>query len=343
MHFLIIHTLLFMQKIISLALLFILPLSAGAQSASTTADDVVQTEIFSYPSEMLQDDRVFSDFVVGPGKVELELAPGESKQVELMVTNRMGEPKRFKVEIEDAAGSRDPNQSVILLGDDRGPYTLKDYITLPAHEFELQHAERARLMVTVSLPADVEPGGRYGSVVISTVTRNATEERAGGASSRSALVTRIGTLFFITTPGLTSAEGVLTSFDTVGSKRLFNSGPITFGVSYENTGANHVNPYGEIRISNILGDEVGYIQLDPWFSLPQSLRTREATWNKEWLFGKYTAVAQVNRGYDNIIDTKTVTFWVVDWLLLAIIFACLFMFILIIRFFVTRFEFKRKV
>jgi len=331
-----------------------LPLSVFSQEETSTtsdAENVLQKEVQAtqhtdvsspYSVDILDGDQIIGDFVVGPGKVELSLNPGESKTVELIVTNRIGKLKAFSFEIEDASGSDDPSSAVVLLGEDRGPYTLKDYIHIPNMKFELGHNERAHIPVTISLPVDAEPGGRYGSVLVSTVSRDAAFDDEEGTSPSSAILSRIGTLFFITTPGSSDVEGELVSFETVPDKSFFLEGPIDFGLVYENTGSVHVNPYGEIHITNIAGEEVGFIELDPWFALPQSLRTREISWDRELLIGRYKAVALINRGYDDIVDEVSVTFWVIPWKLVAGVFVGLFFFFLIIRFVVTRFEFKRK-
>ena len=39
---------------------------------------------------------------------------------------------------------------------------------------ELELGERARIPVTITVPADAEPGGHYGSVFISTIRKGET-------------------------------------------------------------------------------------------------------------------------------------------------------------------------
>jgi hypothetical protein len=279
---------------------------------------------------------LYKDFVVGPGKIELELNPGETKVALMTVTNRMGETRVFSFDVEDFTGSRNPQETVVLLGDERGPYSLKDFLKFEAPTVELKNGERATIPVTVSLPTDAEPGGRYGSVLVSTTAL------ASDAAQRSAIVSRLGVLFFVKTPGYVEEEGVLKGFTTLNDKKYFGQGPIDFRLLYENNGSVYVNPYGEIRINNILGEEVGVVEVDPWFSLPQSLRVREVSWDRPFLFGRYTAVASINRGYENIIDTATVTFWVIPWKIALAGFVGIFVLVFLIRFVVTRFEFKRK-
>lgn len=295
-----------------------------------------------YALENLSGGLVVGDFVVGPGKIETTIKPGETKVVELTVSNRIGETREFKLEIEDFTGSSDPEKPVVLLGADHGPYTLKDYISFPQTAFELGHSMRARIPVTISVPANAAPGGHYGSVLVSTVTRSSQSEGLENAAPTSVIQSRIGTLFFITVPGDVEKNGELTDFTVIPDALWHESGPIDFGLTYENTGSIHTNPYGEIRIKNMLGKEVAFIEVEPWFSLPQSLRLREVAWGRTFLVGRYSAVAEINRGYDDIIDTKELVFWVLPWKVVLVTFVGLFLIIFIFRSFFKRFEFKRK-
>jgi hypothetical protein len=312
-------------------------------ATNTTPVDVAPPVVTdNYSRERLPNDDVFNDFVIGPGRFELALEPGQSRTVELVVSNRMGVEKVFSFETEDAKGTVDGSQPLVLLGDDRGPYTIKDYISVPYNNFTLKHAERARIPVTVSIPADADPGGRYGSLLISIVSDRKELNAAGAAAPASVLVSRIGTLFFISAPGTTKAAGETLDFATVNNQSVFTDSPIPMSVVFENTGDVHLNPYGEIRITNLLGDEVGFVELAPWFVLPNAIRNRVVDWDRELLIGRYTAIAQINRGYDDIIDTQTIVFWVLPWKILLPIFIALFLIFAAIRYIATRFEFKRK-
>lgn len=317
--------------------------STLSENSAVTSEPVSEekgytTEFISSPSDVVP-----GDFVVGPGKTEFTIKPGESKTVEILVTNRTGQLRQFNFEVEDAAGSTDLRAPVVLLGADRGPYTLKDYVHLPKMSIDLEHNQRARIPVVVSVPADAEPGGRYGSVLVTTVTKDASAGDVNGAAPSSAIISRIGTLFFLTIPGDINIDGEFKSIKTIPNKRFFTDGPISFQLLFENKGDLHLNPYGEVRITNLFDEEVGFVKLDPWFALPKSLRSREIEWDRELLIGKYTAVAHINRGYDDIIDVQSVTFWVLPWKLIAMVFGGLFLVFFLIRFVAKNFEFKRKI
>ena len=258
--------------------------------------------LFAYTIQDLPALESKNDFILGPGKTELFLEPGESADRELYITNRLGQDMSFKIEVEDFAGSRDISETIILLGNQRGPYSLKDYIKPEATEFTLKNKQRVILPVTIVIPKDAEPGGLYGTILVSTspAASGGKETGAGASTGGAVTITRLGTLMFVRIKGDVKEEGFLKSFSAKG-KKIFERGPIYFDLVFENNGNVHLNPYGALEIKNLFGSKVGEIIVDPWFAMPDSLRLREVNWNKSFLFGRYTAEAKINRGYGDII------------------------------------------
>ena len=311
-------------------------------SASTTpVEPVAAAAVSPYQIESITGNNIqVGDFVVGPGRVEVVVKPGETVIKNILVTNRISNGRTFKLAVEDMSGSADPTQSVVLLGDQKGPYTLKDTITYASDSFNLDLGQRAIIPVSITMPPNAEPGGYYGAVLVSTVETNVITTDT--VTARSPIVTRIGTLFFISVPGDANIGGTITDFSTKNNQWWYEKGPIDMSIVYENTGSIHLNPYGEIRVTNIMGEEVGFQEIDPWFILPKSLRLREVSWDRQMLFGRYTITAKINRGYDNIIDEKSIHIWVLPWKIMLTIFTLVFLVFVSVRFVLTRFEFKRK-
>ena len=297
----------------------------------------------SYLRQPLDSNEVIGDFVVGPGRFDLQLEPGQTQVVEISIANRLGEGRWFRFEAEDIVGSDNPNETVQLLGDEEGPYSLRDFLSVPYQEFYLEHGYRARIPIKVSLPPDTQPGGLYGSLLASVTSQPTEVGEVSGSRPGSVIVTRIGTLFFITTPGDIIYNSELIDFSTRNRRHFFAESPNLFDLVVENYGSVHTNPYGHIIIRNILGTEVGRINIQPWYVMPQSVRTRELSWDRELLIGRYTATAQINRGYDDVIDELSFTFYVIPWKLVSSVFFVLLLFFLLLRYFFSRFELKRKV
>lgn len=307
--------------------------TTAASSTGANADDTW------YRSERIEGNIQVGDFVVGPGRSEITVSPGETVIQEITVTNRISPGRVFNLEVEDITGSADGSKAVSLTGNERGPYSLRDYVSFPEKSITLDLGERARIPVKITVPADAEPGGLYGSVLVSTDrSPQATDENV----SRSPIIARIGSLLFVRVRGNAEIGGETKGIQVVGNKWWFEKGPVPLAITYENTGAVHVNPYGEVSIKNMFGEEVGFVELEPWFVLPKSLRSREFDWDREFLLGRYTVTAKINRGYDNKIDEVSTSFWVLPWKLVAGAFLIIFILIFGIRAFFRTFQFTRK-
>jgi len=313
---------------------------SGDLLSTTTPVKVESINTRWFESEQLQGVVNQGDFVIGPGRAEIEVKPGQTVIYEISVTNRISEGRVFDLTVEDMIGSDNATQAVVLLGDSRGPYTIKDYISFPESSFTLSLGERAKIPVTISIPDDAEPGGYYGGVLVSTVRTEGIEENPD--APRSPIIARIGTLFFVTVPGDVETAGETKELMQINKQFWYEKSPVKMGVLFDNTGSVHLNPYGELRIHNLFGEEVGFLEIEPWFVLPKSLRSREIIWDRGLLFGRYTATAYINRGYEGIVDTVSTTFWVLPWKIVGGTFLLIFFILFSLRTFFKTFEFKRK-
>jgi len=316
--------------------------SAQTEPASTTTPAAIAplVETSWFEKDSISGNPSVGDFVVGPGRSEVSVKPGETVVIQVMVTNRISDDRDFIIEVEDIQAAPDGIGVLSLPQGQRGPYSITDFVSFPENQISLGLGERARLPVTITVPANTPPGGYYGTVLISTVKESQSEN---ANAPRSPVIARVGSLILLTVEGEVIRNGKTVSVDTINNDRgWYEAGPIELGILYENNGTVHVNPYGTVSIKNIVGEEVGYVTLEPWFVLPDSLRLREITWDREWLFGRYTVEAQINRGYDDIVDTVTTTFWVLPWKIVGGIFLIIFITIFSIRAFFSTFEFKRK-
>jgi len=100
-----------------------------------------------------------------------------------------------------------------------------------------------------------------------------------------------------------------------------------------------------IKIKNIAGKTIEDLNIEPFYSLPESLRKNTVTFNRKFLLGKYTATLELHRGYldkTDVIDTKVISFWVVPWKILILAFAGLVLIGVLIEIVVRRFKIVRK-
>jgi hypothetical protein len=259
----------------------------------------------AFEIEKRSDVPVENRFVVGPVKLEREVSLGGVSEAVIEVENRTGRLETYRLSFEDfEAGA---TSEVSLLGSSHGNRSLKEYLSVESSEVILAHGERVRIPVLIAIPADETPGGKFGSLVVSASSGTAREGESGAT-----IIGRVAVLFFVTVPGEITYGGGLESFELVKKSLVWGSQPIPARLVFENTGSAHVNPYGIITVRNVLGQIVSRHEIDPWFVLPGSVRTRDVVLSSPASLGWYTAQIELNRGYDDLIDRGEVSFFVIS-------------------------------
>lgn len=297
----------------------------------------------AFSVENLESVKIDNDFVVGPGKHEIRMNPGDISVKSITVTNRYNEERLFNIDIEDFTASDDPWVNIKLLGEEKGPYSLRDYLKPDETSFVLQSGDRATIRVEISIPEDATPGGLYGAVTIGHQSTDplklSKEDEIGGGIK---IKNRIASLFFVRINGDVIESGELVGFSS--DKEVYKSGPVKMNFSYKNTGSIYNNPYGMIEITNLYGTTVEQISVQPYFVMPGAERLTTKAFDREFTMGRYKATLKLNRGYGDIIDEKTVVFWVLPIKMVAGILFGLFLLLVIIRavrkWFRKNFEYK---
>jgi len=285
------------------------------------------------------------DFVLEPAKNEVIIDPGQSSIEYLSIINRKKEPVDFQIEVEDIVGSNNIEEQVKLLGKEKGPYSLKDFLKPEISEFTLDPGEKITIPVQVSLPLDSEPRGYYGALIVSAKIKDSSFNENSQVQGTTKIITRLGSIFLVRVNGELIESGDLHDFKVVGPrKNIYFNQPQGFEVAMKNNGNVHLVHYGEVKIKNIFGKEVVALPINAFFSLPDSTRYREIFWPKMFVFGFYNAEVNVYRGYDEkdgyII--KNIPLLILPWKILTIVIVLTFIIYLIIRFFRSNFKIQRK-
>lgn len=298
-------------------------------------------EVSAYAIDLLPNPTDSNQFVVGPGKTEFILNPGESRTIEVMVSNLTGDERTFVMETEDFGASSDPAKAVELLGADRGPYSLTDYISFAEKTFILKHGERARIPVTVRAPYDAEPGGLYGATVVSMYPLPK-PVNGSQVTSQTPIVKRIGSLFYVRVAGPVKEDVSLIDFSTVGHKIWFDSAPVNFNILVENKGSVHAIPQGVITVTNMFDEVVETLEVDAWFVMPNSTRLRDIVSKREFMLGRYEAVLNLDLSSSKE-ETRSVIYWVIPWKLILLIILVVLILWRSLRWVTKNFQIKRKV
>ena len=254
----------------------------------------------AYQIEKIAGTPVAGDFVLTQTKTELSLNPGEHAVRSISLLNRSGQDLSFAVSVEDFSSSAKADQNIDLLGAKSGLYSLKDYLKPEAANFILHQGEKITLPVAIDLPQSAQPGGLYGAVIFSA--------SPVAESGNIRLVSRLASLFFVRVNGAVSESGQLLDFSSL--KSFYWSGPFAFEFNYRNSGSIYLNPYGELKVTDVFGRETVKSWISPYFVMPGAIRQQKETLDRPGMWGLYQATLKLNRGYGNNIDQKSLYFFV---------------------------------
>lgn len=283
------------------------------------------------------------DFVLEPTKNEVILDPGESITKTVSVTNRTERNVTFVIEMEDITGSDNPEDQVKLLGDEVGPYSIRELVKPELADFKLAPGERGTFNVRVELPIDAEPGGYYGAVIVSATDRETEAEKDAGGVAK--IVTRLGSIFLVRVNGDVNESSHISNFKAIGlNTKIYSSHPKGFEVAIKNEGSVHLVHYGEIVVSNMLGKKVASFPVNAFFSLPQSTRFKEIIWNDSFSIGFYKANLTIHKGYggEENFESAEFSFFVLPWSIVLPALALIILVTLLVIFFKRNFKIEKK-
>ncbi|MEK7076996.1 MAG: hypothetical protein AAB967_02075, partial [Patescibacteria group bacterium] len=243
---------------------------------------------------------------VNPSKLEMSGRPGEMIQREFTVSNQTVENLTFTLRFENLAAPSNPLDGVALAEDGLPLFPLTPYLSAPERDFTLSPGEKKIVPVIIHLPDNLSPGGFYAAAVFSI---------AGADSpildAPTHVVTRLAPLIFLRVAGEVVEKGELLDFNLLSRHFRFAPSTPTFYLTYRNTGAIYLNPYGLIEVKNKITGRKVVLPIAPWFVLPTTTRIREISAENNFGLGWYEASLVLNHGYGEKTDKRTINFVIV--------------------------------
>jgi hypothetical protein len=278
---------------------------------------------------------------IAPPVINLKANPGQSITTQISIRGVSNEPLLVTGQVNDfTAAGEDGTPKILLEDDEANPYSLRSWIN-PLPELLLEPKKVENMTITINVPANAAPGGYYGVV---RFTGTPPELKDTGVS----LSASLGSLLFIRVNG-NAKEGLdveeFSANQGGGAGWLFESTPINFLERLKNTGNTHLQPAGQITITDMFGQKVATVNvnLPPRNILPQSTRKFEQPLDStvignKMLFGRYTADLRLTYGDKQQVVTSSLTFWVIPWRLIAIAIAVLVGGFFLLRFLIRRYN-----
>jgi hypothetical protein len=266
---------------------------------------------------------------VSPVHTDLVINPGESKTVDVFITNITSQDATFQVVVNDFTASSDESGNPALLlndGESAPTHSLRQFVS-KLSDVTLKAGEQKDIKVPISIPASASAGGYFGAVRFSAT--NTTQSGQNVALSAS-----VASLILVKVPGNFKEQMTIESIDTRSKDKIHSiftsSKDIDAVVRFKNSGDVQEQPFGKITVTKMGGSVVYTTEVNngevPGNVLPDSIRKFAVPLKKIGSFGKYTVRGDFGYGKGQSI-TATTNFYVIP---LPVIIALLVLLVLLI-------------
>jgi hypothetical protein len=263
------------------------------------------------PVNAQSSDNAAQGVQISPALVELNAARGKTYNINLTIMNVTNSDLVYSTSVDDFNSTGETGSPHIITNSTLPPTSSVVTWVAGIPNFTLHSKQSKVIAAKISIPNDAEPGGHYGIIRFSG---NAPELTGNGVG----LAASAGTLLLIRVDGtITESANLASFFSTQNNNQtsFFENSPITFVVRIQNKGNIHVKPTGSIKVHDMFGGLTATLPINSDQSdvLPNSIRRFESQFNKDWLFGRYTADLALGYGTNGQAITGTMSFWVIPY------------------------------
>lgn len=271
---------------------------------------------------------------VTPPLFQISVLPGDIWQSSVKVVNGNPYPLTVYIEVVNfkAVGETGQGRFIPLAETEGSNATFGEWITLNKGPYVIPAEQTQDISFFVEVPKNASPGGHYAALLTSTEPPKDSGEIAVLTSQV------VSSLLFMRVEGDMHEEGTIREFHAV--DRFLNVPDVSFSLRFENKGNVHLQPKGNIIITNMWGTERGAIPVNyqTHFGnvLPESIRDFTFAWKSDFKLsdvGRYTAVATLAYGKDEVKSTTSIAhFWIIPikWTLIVIAVIALFVSLIVL-------------
>ena len=249
-------------------------------------------------------------FTISPPSLHFTLNPGQKTERTLKITNNSNEEMEFSTTATNfIVTNKDGTPELLPAGTKTdNQYAASAWTAVLPDTIVIPPKKSATTVLYLNVPADARPGGRYFAVSFKP-TGVGTPEGSGAAVNPV-----IGTLVYLTVAGKVTESSRVIQFS---APPLSEFGPIAITTEIKNMGDLHASPRGTIEIKNLFNKKVSSAALANLNVFPGTSRIYTNTWDKKWLFGRFTANLTGYYGQANNLPLTAMTsFWVIPYRLI---------------------------
>lgn len=210
------------------------------------------------------------------------LLPGETKSDACVVSNTSDKVMTAKLYPVD--GTTTSDGSFALLEEKQDRKDVGAWLQLVQNQITLNPGEEKIVSFTIALPPDTTVGDHLGGIIL----ENLDVSKGKGVN----VVTRVGVRIYETVPGELVRKLTLVNL----SWKLVKNKP-TLYFDFKNEGNVHLTPKGKVIIKDgFLGLTLASYDVNLGMVLPGKPTQIPLIWQKSWLLGKFTALAEITYG-----------------------------------------------
>lgn len=270
---------------------------------------------------------------ISPSLFDMSVNPGQEWRSSLKVINVNDYDLTVYVDVVNflPQGESGDGRFVPIDASETSGSTLAEWFVINKEPIVIPREQTYEIPIAVRVPFDAAPGGHFAAIMVGTKPINTEPGQAQVQTSQ-----MITSLFFARVAGDIKEVGIIREFTAQSS--WLSKPEATFNLRFENKGNVHLQPQGDIRITNMWGQERGVIPINQSTQfgnvLPESIRKFTFSWKGEWSFsdiGRYTAEVTLAYGTgDRQFASSKTNFWVIPVKLLLVIVISLTVFGLIV-------------
>lgn len=276
--------------------------------------------LFPWSAHAQQESRVLS-LSVTPTLFEMSATPLQAWNSSVKVINNNPQELTVYAQVVNFAPQGETGQGkfIPVFEQETNGATLAEWIDISHEPITIPPEQSHAIPFTVNVPEGAAPGGHFAAILIGTQP----PDTSGGYQMKTSQI--VTSLFFVRVAGDVVEDGNVREFRT--TERFVDAPEAQFEVRFENKGNVHLQPQGEIVITNMWGKERGVIPINHQTHfgnvLPESIRKFEFSWKGEATLsdiGRYKAVLALAYGDDaRKFATSTTYFYVIPFKAMLIV------------------------
>jgi hypothetical protein len=254
---------------------------------------------------------------IAPTVIDVSADPGQTLVETIAFTNDQPQPVTLMAEAVNFGRGADAAPGIpefYPAKEVRDGNELAPWLEVDPRKFTVLSGETLKISVDIRVPADAEPGSRFGAVIFKTGAVAEEGEPSVGLTSGAAA------LFFLRVNGNVVDSLQLESFAS--GKRFYSGLPVDLTARFNNPGTVHQRPVGKLSIVSMTGGAALDEDFNPAMQaiLPGSRRRFDLRWDGDgFAFGKYRATLVVRYGPNDANLAASTEFWVVPWRTLGLL------------------------